>query len=889
MMEKPIVYLSNSTKTLTTLLRDNLFFRGKDPFAKKFIFLPNGTLKNSLLASFVSDGKCDVAFGLDFLELGKGVSRLFQWTAGKTLLFPPQDLLTLHLEALLEKPYFAGALAKEFIKYGKYGGSFFKTWNEGWQKEIWDQVTAKWNYPYELLKTPLKKPAQTAEIHLYNFPFLPKLYHLFFAKLSKYFPIHYYQFSPCKEFWSDTLSEYEKVHLIEKDPQLSFYLDEGHPLLKNLGRLGRETFRVFEEEDFVLDEHYQEVEPRHALSELQNGILHFKKEGVKKDGSMLLIPAPSKLREVEILYAKLLDLSCPPSEIQVFAPDISLYAPLIELVFGSEESPFDFTIRDLPHEPFLQTFLDLLTLNDSRFDPPSIFKLFESPYFTALSEKEVKEFKRWIDKSGVKWGVDPSHRKRLLPDLLDNTKHGTWEEAFDHLLKNLVFIPDKATDWDLPYLDFSDSILLGKCIHLIRSLRRDLDQIYGATLTSSKWCDSLLNLLTTYLQPSEEELAPLQEKLLLLKELDGSYSFPSIKRYLEATLKQKRGARPSKQLEAITFRSLKPGTIFTSHTIALLGMAEGAFPRPHVPSSLNVLDCKADYVPTSIDEDRFLFLETLCSAQENLLITYQSCSEEDGKEQPPSLLVQELDPAVEKHPPFPFHYEYFKEEKVYSKKHFETAKAFYAPKKKAPFIPEFLKKAPLPSPQPIEKPTVETLTRFAKNPLRFYCNEVLNLYLHYDDPTDPEFFLSPLQKHRLLSNESSLEEAEVRGHLPLGRFKDIAKKHLQLKEEEGETFVDLIKRYPEYLFEFPEKGLDDYIEYFSIALQTPSPFHPLLAGSFLLKDEKTLANRIKNYSTNDPYMKALFKGGDPSVIFETWAPYLRKIFHPFLELIDATV
>lgn len=910
MIEKPTVYASNSTKVLVNLLRDRLFFQGGDLFKKKCVILPHASLKGSLLASFVADGKLDVVLGVDFLELGAAVSSLYQWTTGKTLLFPPQDLLTLHLEALLEKPHFAPALAKEFIKYGKYGGMFLKTWEGGWQKEVWDQITKKWNYPYELLEAPLSKPQEEVEIHLFNFPFLPKLYHLFFDKLARFFPIHYYQFSPCKEFWSDTLSEVEKVRLLEKDPQLSLYLEEGHPLLKNLGRMGRETFRIFEEEDFILEDHYEAIHPTTYLTHLQDNILHFNKTTAEKDRSILLLPAPSKLREVEILYTQLLSLSCPPSEIQVFAPDISQYAPLIELVFGSDESPFDFSIRDLPQQPLLQTFLDLLNLNEKRFTPDALFKLFSSPYFASLNDKEVKEIKGWIAESGVKWGVDAAHRKKLLPDLLDDTNHGTWEETFEQLIGGLISLPVKPTDWDLPYLDYTDSVLLGKCISLIRSLCTDLDFLTTAELTGGQWCDHLLLLFSRYLQPTEEELGPLQEKILLLKELNFPYTFSQIKRYLESSLNQKRGVRSAKQLEAISFRSLKPGTIRRSHTIALLGMQEGAFPRPQISSSLNLLK-NGDYIPGVPDEDRYLFLEALCAAENSFLITYQNMSEEDGKEQPPSLLVQELDPTVEKHPPFPFHHSYFKSQRVYSHKHYETAQKFYSFHEKKPFIPEFSTPSPLPQPQ-VVTPTPEELIRFAKNPLRMYCNQTLNLYLHYDDTSDPEFFLSPLQRHRLLQEETSLKHAETRGHLPLGRFKELAMQKIEKEfspdSEEvfslpgKDFFPELLKAYPEYLlaplplvykkktYAFksdPQKALEMYIEYYSVAMQTPSPLHPSLAEALLKKDPQTLAKKIA--SSNDVYLKTLLEGCDPEVIFETWAPFLRRVFHPLLEMIDETV
>ncbi len=921
MLEKPLVYLSNSIETLTDLLREKLFSHGEKPFAKKLVFLPSASLKNPLMTRFVSD--VDVVMGIDFLELGSGIQTLYKWVSGKNLLFPPLDLLALHLESLDLAPGLAQSLAKEFLLYGKFGGAFLKKWPDTWQKKYWDAVFSKWNYPYELLSAPFCKPRNEAEIHLFNFPFLPKLYHLFFARLAPYFPIRYYQFSPCREFWSDTVTDFEKVHLLQKDPQLSLYFDEGNPLLNNLGKVGRETFRFFEEEDFVAEEHYIEKNSGTYLSNLQSDILNFRKGEAQRDDSVLLLPAASKQREVEVLYTKLLEKGTLPSSIQVFAPDISAYAPFIELVFGAEESPFDFTIRDLPGHPLLQSFFDLLSLNDHRFEVSAVIKLFSSPYFAPLSEKEVKELRRWIDRSGVKWGVDKKHRKLLLPEILDETENGTWEEAFGQLLSNMVFIPEKGTDWDLPYLDFSDAELLGKVIACIRSLRVDLDYLHGACLTGAEWADHLLLLFSRYFG----EEAPFEEKLYLLKELEGTFPFSSIKRYLANGLKEKRGVRLSKQLEAITFQSVKPGTFFSSKVVALLGMEEGAFPRPYIRSSLNLLGNQGDYCPISPDEDRYLFLQLLFAAEETLLITYQNVSEEDGKEQPPSVLVQELDPQVERHPPFPFHQNYFAAPgKVYPKRYYETARTFYGPKEENPFIPEFLHPTPLPEVKPATLPSFDDLSRFAKNPLRFYFNRTLNLYLHYEDGTDEEFFLSPLQNHKLLNEELALQEAEEKGHLPLGRFKEVARQKI-IGEwasfspgmvDEGHSFMcegklgDLIKVYPHYLslylkdpkplvalksgetFELkgdPEKALENYLTYYNVAIQSPSPLHPLFVYALLQKDGAALGKRIKG-TQNDPYLKALFSNPnhyDAEVIFNTWAPLLRKTFAPLLEMIDGAV
>lgn len=935
MLKKPIVTLSNSVESLVHILGERLFLKKQKPFEKKFVFLPDLSLKNALLASFVSDKKLDVVLGIDFIELGSGLQSLFKLCTKKNLLFPPFDLLTLQLEALIDTPGLAPKLAVEFLKYGKYGGPFLKKWPEdSWQKKLWDQIFSKWNYPYQLLETPLKKPDQKIEIHLFNFPFLPKLYHLFFDKLAQYFSIYYYQFSPCQEFWSDTVTDFEKMRLLERDEQLSLYIDQGHPLLSNLGKMGREGFRILEEEDFTFDEHYVSPSNTSYLSQLQTDILNFKNTHPRKDASLLLLPAPTKLREVEILYTKLLQLNVKPSDIQIFAPDISSYAPLIELVFKSEESPFDFMIYDLPETPLFQAFFDLLSLD--RFKPADVFKLFSSPYFESLSEKETKLLKSWIDQSGVKWGVDRAHRKDLLPNILDQTESGTWKEAFDALLTNLIFIPKRPTDWDLPYLDFSDAEVLGKGITLVESIRADLDFLKSAYLSGQEWADHLLILFNRYFSSEEETFASFQEKILLLKELEGAFSFPSIKRYLTNFLKQKRGVRITKNLESLTFRSLRPGVISSSKVIALLGMHEGAYPRPYIPSSLNLLGKESDYCPTPHDEDRYLFLQILMSAQENILITYQNISEEDGKERPPSILVQELDPKVETHPPFPFHHHYFSSSETYPLRHYEAARSYYEAKEKLPFIPEYLHAKPLPKPQSKEPVSLQDLARFAKNPIRFYFNHTLNLYLHYEDHTDEEFFLSSLQKYKLLQDEKSIDNAADRGKLPLGRFKEIAQKKIKkewegiipiethpysLKNFEGSLEIakegfpflgtaklqDLIKIYPLYLAlcvenpmpliplkenkrlelkSDPEKALEDYLNYYFLACETPSPMIPSFAEALLKKDENALSSRIKSVPP-DPYLNPIFASSetyDSQVIFDTWSPLLRKTFKPLLEI-----
>jgi len=895
------------------LMRDYLLLSPSKPFTKKIVLLPHLNLKHALMTRFVSDKRVNVVLGIEFHQLSSGIRTLIREVSDKLLTFPPSELLALHIESLIgeDNPPLAASLAREFLKFGIFGGSPLS----GWKKTLWDAAFTGWNTPYQLLEIPLRRPHTPIEVHLFNFPFLPKIYHLFFARIAPLIPIHYYQFSPCREFWGDMVTEGERRHITKNNPKLIPYLErEGPHLLANLGKLGRETFRVFEEADFPIDEHYLPVKRETALSHIQHGVLNFQETPHKQDSSLRLFSASSKLREVEILYHILLEMHIPPSEIQIFAPQMEEYAPLIEHIFGAEGSPFDLAIYTTPKYSLIESLFLLLSLD--RFEPPAIFSLFSNTHFSPLTQKEAERFRSWIEGGSVKWGVDEKHRNTLLPNYLEEGESGTWEQAFKHLIDNLLFLPKRKSTWDPPYLNFSDATLLERCISLVRSLRNELEFLKEASLTLSQWATHIHSLFHRYfLVPDKERgiYRSFMKKMQMLRELGGSngatYPFSSIKRYLSSLLGKggRGGTRPSKQINAISCRSLQLGALLSSKIIALLGMNENTFPRHHIHPSPSLLDNTSDYCPHPAEEGRYIFLEALMSAQDCLIFSYQNTNEEDGKEQFPSILIQELNLQEEIHHPFPFHHHYFsRKAATYPKRYFEMAQHFYAQKSPPPFIPEFANLYPLPTPP--KDPTeinVAHLLRFAKHPLRYYCNQTLNLYLPYRGTTDEEFQLSPLKKMHL--SKKNFHEADLYGHLPLGRFKEVAYSCLEedLPPLENIT-IDLtlehfhlfglleispyfpkklseqIKYYPIHLlYNRDYIKLINYLHYFHIATLTPSPLHPFLAHSLLRRGPKELSKRIKTLPA-DPYLQIAFKEADPQVIYDTWHPLLHDTFKELL-------
>ena len=80
--------------------------------------------------------------------------------------------------------------------------------------------------------------------------------------------------------------------------------------------------------------------------------------------------------------------------------------------------------------------------------------------------------------------------------------------------------------------------------------------------------------------------------------------------------------------------------------VALLGMNDGVFPRSPRPIEFDLVRNgktarrEADRSPR--DDDRYLFLETVCAAREALIVTYAGRSLRDSRELPASVSVSEL-------------------------------------------------------------------------------------------------------------------------------------------------------------------------------------------------------------------------------------------------------
>ncbi len=833
------IYTSNQLESLADRLCERLYFSKAPLFQRKVVILPHKGLKNELMRYFLDRKNLGIATGVNYYELLSGVHYLYKLAGtNRDLNLPSTSLLALHLEheisrsdAPIIQKYlngkrgmrqerFASALAREFIRNLHYGGEGLRLWleKEGWQQELWREVFKVWDLPSELIQD--FQPRLQLDVHLFHLSHIPPVYFKFFDQLSKHWNVFHYQLSPCQMFWGDICSDSEQVYLQKKTPEdqreeMRAYLGDRNRLLANFGRVGRETLRLLE--DHPTSEEYVSSDETTLLERVQQDILEMRnpEASSQKDGSIGVHAAHSELREVETVKLIVQNLmqkeEIPPSEILILAPDISKYAPFLKMSF--DEIPFSVSDLDVSEQSeFLQGVLHLFSLIDCVWEKDEILKLLS---FSSLPFAEISE---WIEMGGIRWGYDKTHRLAMGAE--DPSEFGTWSHALKHLLLGLVMTSEGVTFdehtkayWPLCSIPFSQAETLGELIEFLRHLRRDLEILEKGAMTLDKWALFLKEITQRCFGTKDvaafiftDELEKLGRLAMFLPE--AHYTFSSLRPKLEQALRSKTGTFQSHEIEAVRCASFKPGAIFPKKAIILMGMDEESFPRNQTDISLNEVK-KSHFEPTQIDQDRFLFLEALLSTRKFFICSYVNVCEKDGKDKGYSPLIEELFAYLGMdlhcvHPFFHFDRSYFEKNASlhnYSQKDFEMAKRFYQKDRPSdkPFIPELLEQMTFQEEVASEQEvTLRSLQNLAKNPIRFYFNEGMGIYLKgmLTEKDEGEFILSDLDKaifrKRALTRslDGILDEAELGGKVPLGPFREVAARrvsrelgeHLQKEE-----------------------------------------------------------------------------------------------------------
>lgn len=533
------------------------------------------------------------------------------------------------------------------------------------------------------------------EIAVFGIGAMPPVFLEFIRKLSESCCVDLFYLNPCCEFWEHQYSRREQRRLIARDGGSPEDFP-GNPLLADWGEQGRQFFRAVMElpsDEFFLpedeQEHFIQPPPENAdyrnhtmLTALQEDIFTLRDrsaDAAAADGDLVGGPLPippgdrsirihnchSRRREVEVLHDQLLHLlsdgTIQPRDILVMAPDIGLYEPCITSIF--EEGPLagKYTISDRSiraESRIAEAFLLLLRLPGSRFEVSRLLEFIDTPAVRkrfGIAEGDLDKIENWLRQSAIHWGFDAETRRRYcevpFPEF-------SWSQGLDRLLLGFAMLVPGENDAVLPAGDAegNDAVLLGNFISLVRRIA-DLETSLDTVHSPAKWAELFRGILDMFFLPDKEsleELAALRNAIggmeraariaraetplplaVMLDQLDGA---------LENPLRSRTFLRGE-----ITFASLVPMRSIPMKVIAILGLNESEFPRQELKLGFNLL---ADHIRpcdrSRQAEDRYLFLEAILSAREQLMLFYDGQDAHTNESKPPAAPLAELAGYLEK-------------------------------------------------------------------------------------------------------------------------------------------------------------------------------------------------------------------------------------------------
>ena len=587
-------------------------------------------------------------------------------------------------------------IADTFDQYILFRSDMLRCWEAGelypsgeeWQPILWRKLASGEGFHRGALKESFCRMVESGRakgellperVSLFGISYLPQFHLDIFSAVSRLTEVNLFLLSPTQEFWADISS---RRTIARRSPAERAMSCEGNPLLASLGTIGRDFSDLIidlSERASIQEEGYSDPGEETLLHAMQSDILNLRGSGdagdegsdqalSPDDHSIQIHSCHSPLREIEILHDNLLALfeeygDLTPRDIVVMTPEIESYSPYIASVFGSGgdgSAALHYSIADrriLNEGEIASAVLKLLALSGSALKASELFDLLASPAVSrrfALDAQELAIIREWIEKTGIRWGVDESDRlKRGLPAYRENS----WRAGLDRLLLGYAMQDEQELFNNiLPYDNLPAPLAetLGKFADFIDRVDAFVQKLERSR-TLEEWRGEFQSMLTNFLLPdeaSEREFAGIAALAEEMGEIAVSASFTDlvspavILSWLRGRLeKQEQGL--GFMTGGITFCAMLPMRSIPFRVVALIGMSDNAFPRQSRPPGFDLIAREPRKGDRSLrNEDRYLFLESILSARDRLYISYVGQSIRDNSSLPPSVLVSELLDAI---------------------------------------------------------------------------------------------------------------------------------------------------------------------------------------------------------------------------------------------------
>jgi exodeoxyribonuclease V gamma subunit len=516
--------------------------------------------------------------------------------------------------------------------------------------------------------------------------------------LSQYTDVHFMIQNPCQYYWGDVISEAQQLKLeqslLASGVSASTAADtfiESNPLLASWGRLGRDYLSILYGHDGIkempvnlFDDALLERSEDEALSALtciQTDILNLQatpRQVSESDKSIRFISCHSHLREVEALHDylfQLLDESTElnPKDVIVMMPDVQDFAALVDAIFSRpafdqygqpQYLPYGISDQMLAlDQPMVEVLSGILNLSTLRITATEVLDWLDIEAIRErfmISEEDLVQVHAWVSGLNIRWGLSEKHRDQCLSSTEAVQGSGvanTWVSGFKRLLGGYIYgvnshIHDGAGEvFTQSQYSREMQVLAGKLIRFIDLVEQTLDQQKGKKGINA-WLQVVTGFWdawfdTDYLSEEVQRLMDLSVtsigEQVSCAAFEQDVSFAIVAQVIAAGFEKER-VNQRFLAGRINFCTLMPMRSIPFKVVCMLGMNEGQYPRPEQKVSFDLLSLGKARVGdrSRREDDRYLFLEAICSARHNMYISYCGRDIKDNSERYPSLLVSEL-------------------------------------------------------------------------------------------------------------------------------------------------------------------------------------------------------------------------------------------------------
>jgi len=523
------------------------------------------------------------------------------------------------------------------------------------------------------------------------------------AALSGVTQIMLCMLNPCRHYWGDLVEdrqllkgEYRRQPKRQSMPtsltEENFH-QYAHPLLAAWGKQGRDYLHLIDVHDETNNyahlfksaglqiDVFSEPDENSLLGQLQDDILELRSVDESKahwppvnanDKSIQFHVTHSGQREVEILHDQLLhafsmDPDLMPSDIIVMVPEVEEFAPQIHAVFGQFEKnqsrhiPYQIADRRQRHvAPLLIAVEQLLKLPQLRLKVSEVMEILMVPAVSkkfGLEAADLPLLSDWIEAANIRWGLDGKHRQLLgLPTLdgFNSWRFGLQRMLYGYALGDLdpeIMPVDNIVP--LPTVSGLGAEIVGPLEAFLFEIGQFLEDLQ-VDRTPAEWVEVLQRLLDTFFADTDIEedrlLGQLRNALDDWIEETEAVSFEErvplnivrevwLDKVDDTGLSQRFGGG------AVTFATLLPMRAIPFKWVCLLGMNDSSFPRKNTSPDFDLMSRVDQYRPgdrSRREDDRYLFLEAILAAREQLYVSWSGRSQVDNTEQPPSVVVSQL-------------------------------------------------------------------------------------------------------------------------------------------------------------------------------------------------------------------------------------------------------